>query len=88
VTVPHLEPQPFHPYTVTGVRPTSHLTNAGTFQDVVEVHFETPEGRYGMVRVPARAATPAHVDNMIQAHLDNLHGIHQLGVQPHPENAA
>lgn len=80
--------QPHHPYRVTAQRQTQQLTNAGHFEDVHEVHFVGPSNVAGVVRIPSHQYTPAHVDQQIQAHLDNIEGVHALGPLPHPDNAA
>lgn len=53
----------------------------GVLTDLLEVHYEGPNGIAGWVRVPLRTATPEAVDALIRAQLDKQLSIAALGEQ-------
>lgn len=82
-------PAPEHiPYTTDPPQTRDELMAGGRFVKVVEVHFTGPNGITDSITLPVDQATPAEVDRQIQARLDQLTQIHQLGPQPHPDNLA
>jgi hypothetical protein len=52
------------------------------------VTFEAPNGVHTFIEVPEAQYTPANVDVMIEAELETIMGVHGLGPEPHPDNAA
>jgi hypothetical protein len=88
MSVPTPEVKPHIPYTVTSQTKTQQLTADGRFINVWRVTFEAPNGTHTFVEVPEAEFTPANVDAMIEAELETIMGVHTLGAEPHPENAA
>lgn len=76
------------PYKVDHVAEHEDLMPGGRFRKVTEVHYTGPHGHTGSVAIPTEMAHPGEVDRQIQAKLDHVVGIHELGPQPHPENRA
>ena len=76
------------PYTVDAITEHEDLQPGGRFVKVLEIHYTGPRGTAGSVTIPSDQATPGEVDRQIQAKLDTVVGIHELGPQPHPENLA
>ena len=64
-------------YTVTNQRQTTRL-NGGTFQDVMEVTFQTATGATGSVTLPLSQYTPANVKAAIEARVQVLDEVHNL----------
>lgn len=64
-------------YTVTGQRQTTVLKPNGTFQDVVEVSFETiPSGAYGTIQVPVSAYTVENVSAELARRAAAMEAVH------------
>lgn len=63
---------------VTSQRQTTALSSGGTFQDVMEVTFETTSGTTGSVRVPLSQYNPANVKSAIEARVEQIDAVHQL----------
>ncbi len=82
------EPKAHIPYTITSQDKTEQLTPDGRFVKVWRVTFEAPNGTHTFIEVPEAEYTPANVDALIQADLDTIMGVHDLGPHPHPDNAA
>ena len=82
------EPPEHIPYHVDSVQKQDDLQPGGRFVEVYEVHFTGPSGTPDSVRIPVAQAQPAQVDQVIQARLEQLEALHQLGPQPHPDNLA
>jgi hypothetical protein len=79
----------FHPYQVTSQERKTVFSSGGQFREVWRVGFEDKEnGYHDYVEIPVAQYTPVNVDNAIQAELDSISGVHELGEEPHPENAA
>ena len=84
-----LDNAPEHiPYTITGVRESQTFGPSNQLEDVLEVTFSGPNGGSYTVKLPLEQATPAAIDVAIEERLDQIQGIHALGPEPHPENAA
>lgn len=83
------EETPSHiPYAITSQTKTQQLTPDGRFINVWRVTFEAPNGTHTFIEVPENEYTPANVDVLIEAELDNIMGVHTLGAEPHPDNYA
>lgn len=76
------------PYNVTGQEKTRVLAAGGQFVEVWRISFEAPNGTHAYVDVPLKEYNPARVDQRIEAVLDNIMGVANLGAQPHPTNLA
>ena len=64
---------------VTSQTQVSQLTANGTFEDSMEVRFETqPEGTPGMVTVSLRYYTPEYVADMIEARVAAIKAVQAL----------
>lgn len=83
---PTPEPVAHIPYTITSQTKTQQLTPDGRFINVWRVTFEAPQGTHTFVEIPEPEFTPANVDAVIEAELDNIMGVHTLGAAPHPDN--
>lgn len=78
-----------HQYRITSQEKNQTFTPDGRFQMVWKVGFETTDTHtHAFIEVPAYEFTPARVDQLIQEELDNVEGVHELGPEPHPDNAA
>lgn len=82
------DPDEHIPYTITAQEQREELTPDGRFIEVWNVSFEAPNGTHSSVKVPVTEYTPAQVDQLIQAQLQTVMGVHALGEEPHPENLA
>lgn len=80
--------KPHIPYTITSQEKTQSLVAGGRFINVWKVEYEAPNGVHSFVEIPVNEWTPANVDNAIQAELDGIMGVDNLGPEPHPENLA
>lgn len=58
-------------WTVTNQRQTTTMV-AGTFQDAMEVTFQTTDGNTGSVTVPLTSFTPDIVRNAIEARVQSM----------------
>jgi hypothetical protein len=86
---PEVPPTKAHiPYTITSQDKTETLTPDGRFVKVWRVTYEAPNGTHTFIEVPESEFTPANVDALIEAELDTIMGVHELGATPHPDNAA
>lgn len=64
---------------VTAQRQGSNLTPQGTFDDVMEVSFETiPEGVTGLVVIPVRLYEPDYVASQIDARVSQIQAVQAL----------
>lgn len=83
-------PAPPHiPYKITAQEKTQQLTPDGRFVDVWRISFESAEtGYHSFIEVPIGEYNAANVDRLIEVELENIHGVHELGPEPHPENLA
>ena len=82
-------PAPDHiPYKITSQEKTQQLTPDGRFVDVWRVSFEAPNGTHTYIEIPVSEYDPATVDSKIEEELETIMGVHELGPEPHPENAA
>lgn len=79
---------PHIPYTVTSQIKAETFTPDGRFMTVWRVGFEAPNGTHAYVEIPDATFTPAEVDRVIEQELDKIMGVHFLGENPHPDNAA
>ena len=83
------ETAPDHiPYKITSQEKTQQLTPDGRFVDVWRIGYEGPNGYHSFVTIPVSEFEPAHVDSVIEAELDTIMSVHNLGPEPHPENLA
>ena len=82
------EAKPHIPYTITSQVKAQELTPDGRFVNVWRVTYEAPNGTHTFINVPEGEFTPANVDALIEAELETIMGVHELGEQPHPDNAA
>lgn len=83
------EPAPTHiPYEITSKEKTETFTPDGRFETVWRIGFKAPEGAHSFIVIPDSQFQPALVDQAIQAELDKIVGVAQLGPQPHPDNLA
>lgn len=71
------------PYTIVGQDYSTELAPNGAFVDVWNVHFTSPSGTNGTVRIPAASYNPAVVDKAIQDQLALIEGVHALGPAPY-----
>lgn len=76
-----------HPYTILTQSHGEDLNAAGVFVETWTYTAQGPDGTTVQVKMPATQVTPAAVDAAIQAKLDLVHEVGQLGPQPHPDNA-
>lgn len=77
------------PYKITSQEKTQTFTPDGRFVTVWKVGFESlVSHNHAFIEVPDTEYTPATVDQMIEAQLDTVEGVHNLGPEPHPDNAA
>lgn len=75
--------QPLHiPYTISFQEEHDKLMPGGQFQRVWTVTFLGPSGTTASVDVPETDYNPANVDALIQAKLQNIESVHQLGLAP------
>jgi len=82
-------PAPEHiPYKITAQEKTQRLGQNGVFEDVWRVSYVGPRGVHSSIEVPVEEYEPAEVDRKIEAELENVTGVHELGPEPHPENTA
>lgn len=88
MAAPAEAPKPHIPYQITGQEKTQTLTPGGVFTDVWRVMFVTDNGTHSYIEVPLNEYTPGNVDRIIENELENIVGVHELGPEPHPENAA
>lgn len=87
MTMPAAGAPEHHPYRVLSQTKRRTLINGQTWGDAYEVTFRSAKsGTIATVEIPAEHYTPAYVDQVIEAELDNVEGVHQLGPQPHPDN--
>lgn len=64
-----------------GVQIPTRALVGGVLTDVMEVHYEGPNGITGWVRVPTRTMTAEQVDTLIRAQLDKQLQIAALGAE-------
>jgi hypothetical protein len=76
------------PYKITSQEQTQQLTPDSRFINVWRVSFEGPNGYHSFIEVPEAEYEPARVDELIEAQLEKIIGVHELGPEPHPDNAA
>lgn len=77
------------PYEIVGApRETQTFGPSNQLEDILEITFRGPKGGIYTVSVPVTQADPASIDQAIQAKLDTIEAIHELGPKPHPDNAA
>lgn len=76
------------PYSITSQIKSETFTPDGRFQVVWRVGFDGPHGLHSYVEIPDSVYSPAELDRRVQAELDRMVGAHELGPQPHPDNAA
>lgn len=76
------------PYEVTSQEKTEKLRPDGRFEEVWRIGFQAPNGTHAWIEVPITQFTPANVDAIIEQELETIMGVHNLGPQPHPTNAA
>lgn len=82
------QPQKHIPYKITGQERDADFTPGGGLKPIWHVTFEAPNGTQAYIDVPDNLYTPAYVDQLIEAELERIMGIHSLGPQPHPDNLA
>lgn len=87
-TVAATEPPEHIPYKVTSQIKSETFTPDGRFMTVWRVGFEAPNGTHAYIEIPDAVFNPGEVDRLIEAELEKVMGVHTLGEQPHPENAA
>lgn len=87
-TQPAGPPPPHIPYKVLTQTKRRTLLNGVTWADAYEITFQGPNGAVSQIEVPADHYTPSYVDQLIEAELENIVGVQQLGPQPHPDNLA
>jgi hypothetical protein len=63
---------------VTNQRQTTALSSGGTFQDVMEVTFETTSGTTGSVRIPVATYSAQAVSDAINARVAQIDAVHSL----------
>lgn len=64
---------------VTAQRQNSKLNSQGTFDEVMEVHFETlPEGVAGMVEIPLRVYDADYVAEIIDNRVTSIKAVSAL----------
>lgn len=63
---------------VTNQRQTTALSSGGTFQDVMEVTFQTTSGTVGSVRIPVNQYSPDAVKTAIDARVAQIDAVHAL----------
>lgn len=77
------------PYKITSQEKTQTFTPDGRFVLVWRVGFESLiSHNHTFIEVPDTEYNPARVDQLIEAELDRVEGVHGLGPEPHPDNAA
>lgn len=79
---------PHIPYKVVHQEETKQLTRGNRFIQVWRVEVEDNAGHYISIEVPESEYNPARVDQLIEEKLEAVNGVHELGPEPHPDNAA
>lgn len=65
-------------YTITGQRQTTALSSGGSFQDVMEVSFQTTTGVSGKINVPLSQYSAEHVKGLIEARVERINAVNKL----------